>query len=307
MVTKLEKKLYQGAWRKRAIENYEDYLLTNNRRFADKNQQRFWETAVCASSERLKLESIYFRVHAGQAIQDKRYEPYDHWSVKSKAQGMTWEVSRFIQWMDFPLSTVELGELYCSNEVQVSIINVINRMISKELLEEQYLLDLYQQSYTEFIKLAISFLYKCDREGEYTPMEFHTYIEHFLFKRLKDWYVRESSQSKYNWRAAKRGECKYSSLQSRLRREIQAGTTKVVGAAPDKYIRDIQTLSFDDMLGIVRASSSREAQCLELHYRQELKIEQIADKLGLAVGTVKAYLHSGRERLRAWQEGRAIS
>jgi len=47
----------------------------------------------------------------------------------------------------------------------------------------------------------------------------------------------------------------------------------------------------------VRALPPSQAQVIALHYYEDYSINQIADTLGRAPGTIKAQLHQGRRRL----------
>jgi RNA polymerase sigma-70 factor (ECF subfamily) len=51
----------------------------------------------------------------------------------------------------------------------------------------------------------------------------------------------------------------------------------------------------------------RQAQVIALRYIDDLTIPEIADVLGVAVGTVKALLHQGRERLRRQLEAKGLT
>ena len=65
--------------------------------------------------------------------------------------------------------------------------------------------------------------------------------------------------------------------------------------APDRAAhvdhRDAVTVALGSLTPQVRA-------CIVLRYYDDLTVAQIADRLGLALGTVKRYLHDGAEALR---------
>lgn len=94
---------------------------------------------------------------------------------------------------------------------------------------------------------------------------------------------------------------------SRFRR-LGAETAAFLRLGPPKGV----TMSplpteFDEFWGEVRGLPERQAQVLVLRYIDDLAVNQIADVLGIAEGTVRALLHQGRERLRRQLEAKGLT
>jgi RNA polymerase sigma-70 factor (ECF subfamily) len=54
----------------------------------------------------------------------------------------------------------------------------------------------------------------------------------------------------------------------------------------------------DDLYAAIAALSSRQRQVVVLHYLLDFTVEEAAGILGRATGTVKAHLHTAREKLK---------
>jgi RNA polymerase sigma-70 factor (sigma-E family) len=79
-----------------------------------------------------------------------------------------------------------------------------------------------------------------------------------------------------------------------LRRELLTAVT------PDRPAPEVATDGFDDWLVAGLAElSPRQRTALALRYLEDLDLASIADRMGCSVGTAKAHLYRGTERLRA--------
>lgn len=88
-------------------------------------------------------------------------------------------------------------------------------------------------------------------------------------------------------------------LDGQRRRRRLLGLLPVVAENPSEPSRAEQVDTADQVRGLLARLAPQERACVVLRYFDDLPLSQIAERTGLALGTVKRYLHDATARLGA--------
>lgn len=300
----LEKKLFVGKWIKRFKEDGKHDYLAYRRMFLYESNgaSTFGISSNWQATDELRAAQ-YWLVKPNLLHKNV----ITHLEAEEAPMVSIFWLDRLIENIQFPLSHQDIALIYEQSCIQTSVRRVLMRITFEIQSFSSYLMDAYQECYEKFVSVVGKFLYSCDKQGDNKSFDLLMYVERFLYKRIRDWHIKTNLQLRYDRNASKDGRRKYNPIRFALLSKSKAGYNKAAGACPDKHIRDVATLTFDEMVAIIRRGSDRQAQCVELYYGRELSIKEIAEITGLSEGTIKWYLSKGREKLNTWGHGREIS